>query len=111
MHLERPNALFLWRAPSSGKYLGHNWTAYRLGTQFGYGGLSLKMDACEMRARERATPMRYRHLRCTFCETYAPIRCSPVRCKPIRCRPLKCMSTKETRPEMHAPMSCAHPVK
>jgi len=70
----------------AGLYQGvHNWTAYRPGTQFGYGGLrhgSLKMYACEMRARERATLMRYRHLRCT----------------PIRCTPLRCMSAKETRP-------------
>ena len=55
---------------------GHNWTAYRPGTQFGYGKLSLKMHACVMRARERATPMRYRYLRYTFCEIYAPIRCN-----------------------------------
>src|SRR5271154_6945357 len=93
---------------------GHNWTAYRPGTQFGYGELrhgSLKMHACVMRAHERATPMRYRHLRCTFCEIYAP----------IRCRPLRYMPAKETSPEMHAhemhahemqaPMSCAHPVR
>jgi hypothetical protein len=52
----------------------HNWTAYRPRTQFGYGGLrhgSLKIYACEMRARERATSMGYRHLRCMFCEIYA----------------------------------------
>jgi hypothetical protein len=60
--------------------------------------------------------MRYRHLRCTFFEIYAPIRCSPVTYTSIRCRPLRCMPAKETSPTiyvhvMHAPMSCAHPVR
>jgi len=56
---------------------------------------SLKMHACVMHARERATPMRYGHLRCAFCEIYLPIRCSLVRCTPVRCRPLRLMPAKE----------------
>src|ERR1700733_9800938 len=75
---------------------GHNWTVYRPGTQFGYGGLGTAMHA-----HERATPMRYTHLRCTSCEIYAP----------IRCRLLRCMPAKETRLcrtpwEMRPPMRC-----
>jgi hypothetical protein len=35
-----------------------------------------EMHAYEMRARKRATPMRYRHLRCPSCEIYTPVRCT-----------------------------------
>jgi hypothetical protein len=65
-------------ADQPGCIRGHNWTAYRPGTQFGYSGLGTAMHACE-----RATPMTNTHLRCTSCETrpykmHACEKCMPI---------------------------------
>jgi hypothetical protein len=42
------------------------------------------VTASKMHACERAMSMRYKHLRCKSCETYAFIRCGTLRYVPAR---------------------------